>query len=296
MVVCLSFLSIFISNIRATPCTPADCSSTDVFGGATNYMAVILSNVDLAEGELDAPVLIGGNAELSIVFADNTSFPQPFSVYVNGSLHVTAFMVSNSGDVDCGGTVTGGIVFFASTGALNTNAPDPSLDITGYISYLRTLSTFWSNMTPTGTVTQSGTELIFNCNSTQNVLGYQVFSVSASLFPYGFSTDYTSCDSSQTLIINVNGTSVTLAGGIIDETSIPPSQVIYNFYSATSLEIDFTTIDGTLMAPLATLTGTSLETGQSFLNAIDADDAHFVTYSGEGQSNFFAGCAPLGCA
>ncbi len=176
-------------------------------------------------------------------------------------------------------------VYFHGVGSLSTSVTLP-FDFGTTSTYLETLSLFWSTLTPTGTIAfeyprffrcyfehysftlrRYGVSTL-TCQTTDLV---QVFLLPGSNFnSFGsYTIEFSGCSASQTIIIDVSGTDITvspnsfftfnlfdmreIANGNTVYGSIPVSQVVFNFYEATTISIQHSPVVSTILAPLASM-------------------------------------------
>lgn len=192
--------------------------------------------------------------EIASFAAGNGNGTTSYSIIVKGDLTVTGMLVSQSGYIIYGGNLSlNNTVFFHDNSSLEQSSNFP-IDFSATSQFLQNLATTWASYNVTGNYSLVyNTTLTLTCGSSSSL---EIFSVPSDSFPVGFTLQFSNCDSSKTIIINIGGSSVTLESGSITYGSVDQSQVVFNLYQATSVAIQ-DTIGSAILAPYAQVTGSS---------------------------------------
>src|SRR5271165_441862 len=229
-----------------------------------SYNVFILGNETSSYSDVQGSAAIGGNASFT-GYSIGQSQPNNSAVYnlvVGGTLNLNSGQVNN-GSVAAGGNITlssatifgnvvsGGTVSLNNghiNGSVLQNQPNPLPVNFGYAaSFLQNTSTLYSAQPVNGqTVSQYGGLYLTGTNPVLNV-----FFVSGSVLANVWGVQLTVPPGSSVLI-NVDGTSDKLPNGGFNYSGVTASQVLYNFYQATSLNIGGD--QGTILAPFANIT------------------------------------------
>jgi choice-of-anchor A domain-containing protein len=213
-------------------------------------------------------------------------------IYVGGSMNWTNPSTSNNAYVvgnvtNTGGGSVGGTVYYGgsyngpsyishqsqSASALTAMAP---INFLSAQTSLNNLSAALAGDTPNGTVTSSyNTYTLTGSSSTLNV-----FSMSAST--YSGSTINITAPAGSTVVINVAGTSDSFSSGSINLSGVAASNVIFNFNSATSLNLSSIGWYGTILAPYASFTGSYGQINGQLIasSAAGTTEIHDVEFAG----------------
>jgi len=282
---CLFVLIISTVSAASASCTPTVCSN--VFGPASSFNLYAFGNVTLRGADSAGMIAIGGSADITS-FTANSNLNLGFSLVVQGDLSVGGLLVSTAGSVVVGGKKTGSINFHAG-GAVSAFLP---LNFALTTSYLISLSALWSGQIATGSLAFLYGRTTFTCRGDAAV---QVFSMPGTNFnSFGsYRFNFEGCSAAQTILINVAGLSVKVQNGQGTYGIVAPSKVIFNFYEATSLTIQHTPFISAVLAPFATITGSSAPVGQIFAKSLIGDASFEFHDSYEGVPCWFNGCLPV---
>jgi choice-of-anchor A domain-containing protein len=211
-------------------------------GGANIYS---LGDFTSANNEVRGSIVAAGNVTANgfTVNAGNTDAYGGYAVVAGGVLNYTGGTINNGSYYAGGGTVFNSTTGLGSATASNTLP----LSFASTGAALTTLSSSLSTLAATGSALSQWGGLTF----TGAASGVTVIDVSAADLD---SVSYLKTDSlaaGSTIILNVSGTSVSAA----KLSAFSNFNIIYNFYEATSLYISNTSLTGTVLAPLATVTG-----------------------------------------
>lgn len=255
--------------------------------------------------EVEGRLYVGGNltgGTIQVGFKNVT--PSPLDeLIVQGSTTIGTINMQNGSDMTVGGNVTGNVnmnagsqgnqtariggtqtsgTFNIGTKLQNQAVADPNfadrfpeIDFAAFVdesNYLAGLA---------------GTQLVFSDPNNKSILGsstpasLSVFNVDISALNGG--TFFIDNRQSETLLINVSGTSGTFAGNV--NQKFAAEHVIWNFYEAENIQVD-TAIVGSVLAPLAKMSGFSGSTEGSVI----AKEINLT--NGELHSRPFAGNVP----
>jgi len=220
----------------------------------------------------------------------------PYGALANGYAMVAGVGISATNNFQ----ISGGGNVYAPTNSANYNwneSPKGTVVSTGTdpinFTTLRTTldseSTKLGKLTPNGTVTLgTGSNpswlVLSGTSSTLNV-----FTVTALEFASANNPLDIEVPAGSTVIINVEGTNVTLGTGIYfngkqeSDTNDDSGMILFNFPDASTVAIDGQ-LDGAVLAPFATLTGTS-QMGGTFIAAA-------IGQTGEVHNDEFEGTLP----
>jgi choice-of-anchor A domain-containing protein len=187
--------------------------------------------------------------------------------------------VNSAGNAYVPNGISGTNVLLNGAGILVTDAPIP-IDFAAAQAFYSQLSNSWAQLTPTGALSSQG-------QLTATSSGLNVFDLSAAEF-LGLSSIDTH---GGTVLINVAGTpGVNNTNMLVDGQQNTPgssvaSRVLFNFYEDRSTLTLGNVFGGSVLAPYATITGTSQYNGTLIAKALDFQgEIH-----GEGE---FMGTAP----
>ncbi len=272
-------------------------------GAAQGYNAVIFGNHTAFSADTEGRLAVGGNSQLPSSYSVGQSVigtqnPQSNGtrndLVVAGNLNLSGGIVTvNFGNVQVGGTINGpGTLsqgFGNTSSASVSNFAENIFDFYSVRNRMDSYSSLWAGLTANGTVDDQGFELtmvgsdlelnVFSVTAEQwNLTGSRVIDV-----PLG-----------STAILNISGTTVSNGGGDIRfGSSLNPldasgfrGNVIYNLASATSIQSDFLSWEGTVVAPNAnwTANGGAIN-GQAFLgSAVQTNGFEFHNFSLNGNN------------
>ena len=214
-------------------------------GVAANFNAFVFQNFTSSGSDTQGSLAVGGNLSVSSysVNANHESY-NGLSAIVGGSISFT------------GGQLNGQATYVISANVSNLGSSDsvrqanPPFSFSSVQSQLSTLSGNLAGLKANGTVTSAYGGLTFTGDGTSNP---QVFDISASLLQSANYANFSNLSSGQTVIVNVNGTSAGFQGGTPNGFS--NYNTLFNFYNATTLTFSNVGIYGSILAPLATVSG-----------------------------------------
>ncbi len=225
--------------------------------------------------------LFGGNVTINTYgVGSGFSAYQGDVLLVNGNLTFDNGQV-NWGDVKATGTISGN--FTAPNGSIFPSTA-LSVNVTTIRTELETRSTYWGTLgSQNGTKTLLGSNIIqLDCNSSTAQL---IFNLTAAELLSCSGLEIINGASVQGILINVSGTAVDFSSKGL---SLYPSQtkIVWNFYEATTLNINAVGIKGTVLAPFAAAT---------FANGHVDGNVVFKTMSGNGETHSFLFDGSLPC-
>lgn len=253
---CLLFV---VTSITVFAAPPIDLSTVN------QYNQLSFGDANLTDGYVQGNVAYGGNATLNDLSLSTSLFNAPCP---NGQ---TAVQVAGAVDYN-NGTIFGGGGSYGTTLTVanqnfgcnldNWTQAAPSVDFTAVENQLTTLSADLSSAVTTGPLK------IRDCfiSAGQTTSDLNVYNIDGSIFenldPSKSCTFAINASCSATVVINISGTDLnltnfdlTLGGG-----GVAPSQVLVNFYEAQTLNFNNVQFNGTILAPLATVTGNTSAT------------------------------------
>ena len=218
-------------------------------GSITSYNLYVMNNLQAGNSDVAGSTAVGGNATLtSMDLGLNTVGSDP-DLVVGGDLTAV------SGTVH-GTTVVGGTV--STSGGWTTTTMEPSgtpLPVNFATESARLLAL--SNLIAAQTSLGSGSLSFGTLTLTASNPGINVFDIDQTTLS-SITSLRINAAASTTVLVNVNGTAgnmsflgMSLSGGITE------THVLYNFYNATTLDMNGIGLLGSVMAPLAEYHGTS---------------------------------------
>jgi len=273
------------------PVEPCDLSA-DVFQDVSSVSLYTSQDANLG-GDSYGPVVVGGNLLLTggsssvITIEARASETPELAVVVLGDIIVEGTL-QTIGTVIYAGSLTGSVLVLDNSGSVEkgslTGSGFPSVD-----ALLKSLSSSWATFSATGNSSFSWSTITLTCGPS----ALQVIYLPGSYFTSGFYLEFMGCSSSQVIIVNVNGTSVTISDGSIDYTGVNASQVIFNLFEATSLDISNVQAPNILLAPSAAVTASSGQGGQMLVDSITTSSTFTFSTELSGAPTSFTGCPQL---
>lgn len=248
------------------------------------YNLILIEDYNFQGGDVQGRTLIGGDLNAAGSAAEfgsrleNTDTAID-AVTVVGDITANQIRVLRDNNLVYGGNLNVGQVEL-NDGNDGAAIHDPSLSIADVAAELHADSAYFASLASTGTYsngifnyTGAGSEAVFNVDASD------VFAQNTSLsLNWG---------AAETVIINVSaqdsipGFDVTVGGGVnLNNGFNGPdafSNILWNFYDATSIDFNSLAVKGSVLAPLATTTG-----GASFDGAFAA-----VSYTGAREFHNF---------
>ncbi|MBZ0198961.1 MAG: choice-of-anchor A family protein [Ignavibacteriaceae bacterium] len=250
-------------------------------GDAEGFNVFVLYDVTQPSADTEGKMAVGRNAQLA-----QYSVGDKLPAYPYGQEDV--LVVGNNLTFTSGAVCAGNVVYGNSTnlpiyGVSTTNGTvrkDSVIDFTAAEAYLKSLSATLGAYTNNGTTTyQWGGIFLAGTNPVLNV-----FHVDGTMLSTANNFSITAPNGSAVLV-NIDGDSTSWSGGVsVNGTSF--QNVIYNFYEAKYLKIQYINITGTVLAPLAKVNFVSgVQNGQMICKFLE----------GQGQFNdkLFIGSIPV---
>ena len=246
-------------------------------GVAADYGLFVIQDLTQPSSDTEGKVAVGRDAVLgSYSIADKLSSNSGDVLVVGRNLTYTSGAVYN-GNVVYGYSTNLPIDAVSITGG--TLRKDTPIDFDAAAAYLESLSTQLGAYTVNGTTTsQWGGITLTGVDPYLNV-----FKVSGTDLSSANNVEI-SVPNGSVVLVNISGTNVKWSGGLtVSGTSI--TNVLYNFYEATELNIQGIDIRGSILAPFAALTYPSgVVNGQVIVKS--------MTGSGQFNNSIFSGNLP----
>jgi choice-of-anchor A domain-containing protein len=291
---------------------PVACHADSLLGAAAAYNLVALGTVDaqgntVIAGNINTQADITGRIAAANMVLSGTTVGSAFQnggatdpfgssgsyslVAGNGVASGTTFNINGGGNVyDPGGNgqfnlnKSGTMVVTSGPSPINFSSLRTSMD-----SETLTLAALMDTGTVGAPTPHNGNPSWFVLSGTSATLN--IFNVTAAEFASVNNPIDIQVPAGSTVIINVDGTNVTLGAGIYlngiqeSDQNNDNGDILFNFADATSLAIDGQ-LDGSVLAPFATLTGNS-QMGGTFIAAA-------IGQTGEVHNLEFNGTVPPG--
>lgn len=206
---------------------------------AAQYNIFVFNALNDSNNGISGSAAVGGTS----IFASTNAAG---SIVGGGPVTVTNSTIA--GDITSGGTVS--VTTSSISGAVNQNQSSLPVNFGQVQNDLTADSLDWSTLAATGSYTDSFSTITLNGGDA----GLDVFDVSGSDLGGANSLVFSSSiPSTATVIINVTGTSDQMANLGFTRNNVQTQNIIFNFYQATGLTASSLGIDGSVLAPLATV-------------------------------------------
>jgi choice-of-anchor A domain-containing protein len=219
---------------------------------ASDYNLFVLGNANVHSSDTQGRVAVGGNATFDSYSIGTNASPSSVNLVVGGKL--TAGV--NGGGSTVGLTEVGGTASFHgwSNAGVTTGVNPLPVDFASEATRLDTLTTTLSQYAATGTVGTvpwGGQFTLDAANS--GVSGLNVFDISGAQLASSntFTIDVAA---GQTVLINVDGSADQMSGGL-NILGGSASQILWNFYDASTLSFSGIAMEGSVLAPTADYQG-----------------------------------------
>jgi choice-of-anchor A domain-containing protein len=261
--------------------SPVRANSTTALLGATGFNIFTLSDFTVSNTDVAGRIGVGGNfnpgnANGSQGFTvvsnqSGTAINDPISAYdfvVAGNLYNNGTQMSGGGSTftDNGGGSVGGTIYsgsyagpsYLSHSAITAPQLTSPIDFYTASTQLPALATQLSTnaasqVNKTVNVYNKGVTLVAG-SCTLCVINLTSAEVGNALAGGGGGINITA-PSGSTVVVNVNGATVNIAGSSITINGIEKNQVLWNFYNATQINYSTVGWQGSILAPIATFTG-----------------------------------------
>ncbi len=248
-------------------------------GAATGFNVFTLLDMDQPTADVQGKVAVGRDGYFANFSAGDLL---PAS---GGTVDV---MVIGRHLTFASGNVTGGNVVYGSTGTISqqvgiidgTARQDSPVDFAAAGAYLSALSTQLAGYTTNGSTNMSGVTLTLNGSDPF----LNVFSVSSAQMTLTQEV-YINVPNGSVAIVNVAGDSIDWGGNLV-VSGTPITNCMFNFYSATNIQIQSIDVTGSILAPQAHV---------NFISGVQNGQMICKTLSGGAQYNLanFIGNIPL---
>ena len=230
-------------------------------GGASAYA---IGDFSAWNSATQGAIVAGGNVTLSsyAVNQNNLDAYGSYALVAGGNLNVS------NGKINNGSYYAGGRTSIASNVGLGTAsvATAAPLSFAATSAYVKSASLALSTVASTGTASLNYGGLYLSGSNS----AVEVFNISADDMAKSGWLSLSALSTGSTLILNIAGTSA--SASILNGFS--GYNVVYNFYEATSVNVSGVGLYGTLLAPLATVTGGNAQiNGSVIAGAWDASVA-----------------------
>jgi len=235
--------------------TAAQANVVDLGIGGANLFS--LGAFSATSSDVEGSVLVAGsmsassysvNAKNKDAFSDNNG--HGVALAVGGALSYS------NGSITHGSIYVGGSSVMSSVGTNDTSRLTTSpVNFTTLSSSVKSTSTNLSKLSANGTVstTQYGGMTLQGTHK-----AVEVFNISGSDLAKVNNFSFTGLDNNSTLIINVSGTNaIGFNQNGVSLDGFSHYNVLYNFYQSTSMNIQNVGVQGSILAPLARVTGGS---------------------------------------
>lgn len=270
-------VGVLAAAVQASPVTSA-------FGAAGNYNVFVFGNMTTSQTDAQGAVAVGGNATFDNYTTGSQLSSGSTSLVVGGNLTKNTYGSTYNGNVVVGGNATltnptvygslsangnvtinpngGGTVSTSIKYGGNYSAPNYApfttsgfathgpvsvgLDFPGLQKSLTASSGYWSSIPSNASTTVFYNNLILTgTDSTRNV-----FTVHGSDLASASSLSI-NVPAGSTALINIDGTSDRMQNFGMSLLNGTSENTLFNFYQATSLYITGTSVEGSVLAPLA---------------------------------------------
>jgi choice-of-anchor A domain-containing protein len=231
-------------------------------GPASAYNAFVFGNFTSSNTDTAGDLAAGGNVSLtnysvaSAIAGNSGSNPNPARLVVGGNLTATNGGIGSNGS----SPAQNGAIYAVGTVSRTSFTANGGQFSTSLINFASAQTLYQSTATGWASLTANGTAVLANNGSnTLTLTGsnsvLNVINVTSAQFNASQSINI-NAPAGSTVLINVSGTSATFQNGQVTLTGVNSSQVVYNLYQATSLNLAGSKDPkGTVLAPYAAVTG-----------------------------------------
>lgn len=247
-----SFTASLVLAIVMTTGGNAFAASIDLMT-AGKYNTFIFNNFS-GSSDTQGSLAVGGNATLhsySVGDQLNSGYTGD-SLVVGGNLNYSDGRVyygniSVGGNANVSSSVTNGL---SSSQSLSQGVSNLSVDFASEEKYLKNLSSELSGMVSTGTsgILWGGVQVKGNGSSDLQIFNLDGNDLSKSTWWHTLS----GIPDDATIILNISGKNAKLSGGQQVLAGLS-NRVLFNFYEAVNLEISGISVEGSILAPYATI-------------------------------------------
>ena len=223
-------------------------------GVAGQYNAFIFNDFIDPSGAVEGALAVGNNLDISSYSINSSNKAvNGYSLVVGNHLNFNSGNVFN-GNLYAGGTASGS---FTANGA--TYGASSPVNFTSEKDRLTALSSSLTQVAATGTAEAKWGGIYLTANGTDA----QVFNLNGADYSSATYINFTGFQAGQTIILNISGTSGTFNGGT--GTNFSGYNALFNFYEAATVNTT-NSANGTLLAPVATITGSGTVFGNVIAN------------------------------
>lgn len=251
-------------------------------GGDANVNLSIASHL---AANSDLNLIVGGNFTMSANTVNGSAF-------VGGNAHwntptISGNLAVNGTAATSGGTINGNVTYGTSAnlgsttigGTVSQGTTSSPIDFAAAATELQTKSLSWSALSANGSANRS--------YSTLNLVGtdaaFNVINVTETQFS-GISTFNLTAPTGSTVLVNIAGTSDAWHGGL-SLSGVNANHVIYNFYQATSLSLSGIGVEGSVLAPLASVSASGQLNGTLVAGSLSGSiELHDKLFQGDVQA------------
>jgi choice-of-anchor A domain-containing protein len=251
-------------------------ASASSLGIASNYNVFVVGSANLQNSDIEGAVAVGGSATFS-----SYSIAHSLKGISGPSLVVGGGLVYHNGSIYYGDVYVGGAASLSGVTIGDGDLYNPStlIDFDLALSTLTSESALWSALATTGTVNVTPWKAI-TLTGTSSTLN--VFNLSGA--------DLATCvgltinaPSGSTVLVNVDGTLAQLSSFGITLNGVTASSVLYNYYQATSLTVSGIGVQGSILAPLASVDFSSGQINGTLIagSLSGTGESHYVPFTGD---------------
>jgi choice-of-anchor A domain-containing protein len=246
-------------------------------GLANDFNLFMLGGVERTSGDVFGRAAIGGNAQFTDFWISRTHPSDPGGNLIVGE-DLTLNRVSIGSDKQ-GTAIVGGSWSITDSGNIPISQGQP-IDFAAEKAYLTQYAKFWAGLAANGTtvlkpgeVTLSGSDPLLN-----------IFSLSGS--DLGKIRLDIQVPKGSTVLVNLSGKDAQMYSLGYGDFAIDPHLILYNFYEASTLNLNHIGVEGSILAPYAKI---NFESGNVEGNLIGLS---LLSYKGEEHDFPFEGDLP----
>ncbi|HRQ75380.1 MAG TPA: choice-of-anchor A family protein [Phycisphaerales bacterium] len=254
-------------------------ASASILGSASDFNAFIFGNINYQNSDFEGRVAAGGNVSFTNMGV-GSQLPNSNGaldhMIVGGNVNWT------NGQVFGGNLSYGGTSILSGVGFPNGSAYQaaPSVNFAAEQAFLNQSSTFWSGLAGNGLAENTfGSVALTGFDSSLNV-----FNLDGAWLAGANGLSITAPTGS-TVLINVSGAAAQMQNFGFFLSGITSNNILFNFYEATTLNMSGIGIEGSILAPLASVTFANGQMNGTLI-------AESLTGSGELHHRPFGGDLP----
>ena len=230
----------------AVLCGTAQANLIDL-GAAGGFNLFALGNFSSSGSDTEGAMAVAGHFAVNSYSVNSNNLPGVggYALAVGGKLSFSSGMIHH-GLYSAGGSLSltnVGLDNASSGAALSAN------DFATMSQHVKSLSSGLGGVASTGSATVRFGGMNFTGNGGATT---QVFNVSGSALSSVTYFNFSDLQTGQSMVVNVSGASATLVGGW---QAFAPYDALFNFYEANAVNFNSVGPVGTILAPLATVTG-----------------------------------------